>query len=121
MYTVGNNDLAPQFEGHLGRGEDADKMNPVNVTYFFTFEHPDEVPRSLNGVYIPSVYSFTYGNTYFLCMNSEITTTTKRDIYLEANLRNNVYRDQIRTWCINDARKYNKKRDDSLEGDELVE
>ena len=121
MYTVGNNDLAPQFEGHLGRGEDADKMNPVNVTYFFTFEHPDEVPRSLNGVYIPAVYSFTYGNTYFLCMNSEITTTTRKDIYLEANLKNNVYRDQIRTWCINDAKKYNKKRDDSLEGDELIE
>ena len=100
MYTVGNNDLCSLDATTLGYGEDSDKINPVNVNYFFTFEHPYTVPVSSAGVYIPCVYSFVYGNTYFLCMNSEITDTTRVDV-LGDIVGVNVYND-IKTWCDND-------------------
>ena len=76
MYTVGNNDLCPEDATVLGIGDDLSKLNPINVQYFFTFEHPYEIPMS-NGSYVPCVYSFVYGNTYFLSMNSEITESAR--------------------------------------------
>lgn len=111
MYTVGNNDLAPKEEGVLGRGTDIDKMNPINVHYFFTFEHPNYIPKSMNGVYIPAVYSFTYGDTYFLSMNSEITDRTREHIYEEIHTENNVYLDQIKPWVEEDISTYGAKGD----------
>ena len=77
MFTVGNNDLCPLDVYTLGDGSDISKTNPVNVEYFYTFEHPYEIPMSSTGVYVPSVYSFIYGNTYFLSMNSEITDVAR--------------------------------------------
>lgn len=106
MYTVGNNDLAPEFEGVLGRGNDFDKIDPVNVMYFFTFEHPTSIPKSLTGVYIPCIYSFTYGDTYFLSMNSEITSITRERIYKETELGVNVYKVQIKNWVEADMAEY---------------
>lgn len=78
MYSVGNNDLCPIVAQEFGNGQDTTKCNPINVEYFFTFEHPFEIPKAQSGKYIPCCYSFVYGNTYFLCMNSELTDSTNQ-------------------------------------------
>jgi hypothetical protein len=95
MYVVGNNDLSPEDFTILGDGGDLSKINPYNVLLFFTFEHPYEIPRSSTGVYIPSVYSFIYGDTYFLAMNSEISSLTN-DLVFEVPSSENVYTDDIK-------------------------
>ena len=100
MFTVGNNDLCPLDVYTLGDGSDISKTNPVNVEYFYTFEHPYEIPMSSTGVYIPSVYSFIYGNTYFLSMNSEITDVAREQIYGDV-AGENVY-NKLKTWAETD-------------------
>lgn len=82
MFTIGNNDLCSEDPKVLGTGEDLNKVNPENINFFFTFEFPYDMPEvPSNGKYIPSVYSFIYGDTYFLCMNSEFTLTTQQELY----------------------------------------
>lgn len=104
MYTVGNNDLCPVDVYTLGDGEDISKTNPANVEFFFTFEHPYTVPISSAGVYIPCVYSFVYGNTYFLSINSEITELARTDVFGDtAGI--NIYND-LKTWCTNDLTQH---------------
>lgn len=104
MYTVGNNDLCPIDVYTLGDGEDISKTNPANVEFFFTFEHPYTVPISSAGVYIPCVYSFVYGNTYFLSINSEITELARTDVFGDtAGI--NIYND-LKTWCTNDLAQH---------------
>lgn len=100
MYTVGNNDLCPDIPYILGNGSELTKMNPINVEYFFTFEHPYEIPRSSSGKYIPCIYSFIYGNTYFLSMNSEITNDAIIKVFEHSG--NNIYSDTIKNWCERD-------------------
>lgn len=100
MYTVGNNDLCPQIPYELGNGSELNKMNPVNVEYFFTFEHPYTIPRSNGGKYIPCIYSFIYGDTYFLSMNSEITGDAVTNIFEHSG--SNIYSDTIKAWCEED-------------------
>lgn len=104
MFTVGNNDLCPVDVYVLGDGEDISKTNPVNVEFFFTFEHPYTVPISSAGVYIPCCYSFVYGNTYFLSVNSEITELARTEIFGDVT-GINVYND-IKDWCTNDLAKH---------------
>lgn len=106
MYTVGNNDLCPVDVYQLGDGSDIAKTNPINIEYFFTFEYPFEIPQSSAGVYVPSVYSFIYGDTYFLSMNSEITTNARTDIFKDEET--NVYED-IKTWCDSDLTHCDEK------------
>lgn len=106
MYTVGNNDLCPVDVYQLGDGSDIAKTNPINIEYFFTFEYPFEIPQSSAGVYVPSVYSFIYGNTYFLSMNSEITTNARTDIFKDEET--NVY-DDIKAWCDSDLTHCDEK------------
>lgn len=104
MFTVGNNDLTPVDVYTLGDGEDLSKTNPANVEFFFTFEHPYTVPISSAGVYIPCVYSFVYGNTYFLSMNSEITELARTDVFGDiAGV--NVY-DDLKEWATNDLAQH---------------
>ena len=98
MYLVGNNDLSPVDIHKLGVGDDWSKSNPINVTYFFTFEHPFTIPTSTGGSYIPSVYSFIYGNTFFLVMNSEITSLTISDV-ISQDEAVNIYSDTLKAWC----------------------
>jgi hypothetical protein len=62
---------------------------------FYTFEHPYEVPKSATGKYIPSTYSFVYGDTYYLAMNTEISTLT-REIVFKDPAGVNVYTDNIK-------------------------
>ena len=101
MYTVGNNDLCPLDVYTLGIGDDLSKTNPINVQYFFTFEHPYQIPQSSAGVYVPCVYSFVYGNTYFLSMNSEITEIATTSLFLDVDGGVQVY-ESIQGWCEND-------------------
>jgi hypothetical protein len=97
MFSIGNNDLCPADVHELGRGADPDKMNPINATYFFTFEHPNTVPTSLAGVYVPCTYDFIIGDTYFLSINSEITTSARTELYGDID-GVNVY-DSLKSWC----------------------
>ena len=98
MYTVGNNDLCPLDVYTLGIGDDLSKANPINVQYFFTFEHPYSIPMSAAGIYVPCVYSFIYGNTYFLSMNSEITEIARTSLFLDIDGGTKVYQ-SIQSWC----------------------
>lgn len=77
MYTVGNNDLCPIIPQAFSDGSDLNKSNPINVQFFFTFEQFDDNIPKYNGVYIPCCYSFVYGDTLFLCANSELTDSKK--------------------------------------------
>lgn len=104
MYTVGNNDLCPVDVYTLGDGEDISKTSPANVEFFFTFEHPYTVPVSDAGIYIPCTYSFVYGNTYFLSVNSEITELARTSVFGDTG-SSNVY-NTIKTWCINDLSQH---------------
>ena len=74
QYTIGNNDLCPQIPYKLGDGGNTEKINPVNITYYYTFELDNEnLPLftvGQNKYYVPSLYSFNYGKHHFLCMNS---------------------------------------------------
>ena len=99
VFTVGNNDLCPLNVYTLGDGSDTSKTNPANVNYFFTFEHPFVIPKSASGVYIPSVYSFVYGNTYFLSMNSEITSDAITNIFGNDTT---IYSTTLKNWLTND-------------------
>lgn len=100
MFTIGNNDLCPLDVYVLGMGDEKDKTNPVNAEYFFTFEHPYTIPTSAAGVYVPCVYSFIYGNTYYLSMNSEITELARTDLFLDSDGQN-VYT-KLQEWSTQD-------------------
>lgn len=85
MTTVGNNDLCPTDIYTLGSGADNSKINPINMEYFYTYEMDE---RNLpifrlddKDIYVSSLYSFNYGNTHFICLNSEITAITETDVY----------------------------------------
>ena len=101
MYVVGNNDLSPENVYVLGTGTDLSKINSENIMCFYTFEHPYEVPKSATGKYIPSTYSFVYGDTYYLAMNTEISTLT-REIVFKDPAGVNVYTDNIKPWAERD-------------------
>lgn len=100
IYTVGNNDLCPLDVYTLGDGEDLSKINPINVEYFFTFEHPFTIPVSSTSVYVPCVYSFIYGDTYFLSMNSEIPEAARTSIFGDVE-GENVY-NKLKEWTSSD-------------------
>ena len=118
MFTIGNNDLCSADPKVLGTGEDLNKVNPENINFFFTFEFPYDIPEvDSTGKYIPSVYSFIYGDTYFLCMNSEFTLTTQQELYgvdssysvdNDANGPKGIY-SIIKQWCINDLQHIDNK------------
>ena len=105
MFTVGNNDLCPVNVYELGDGSDASKTNSINSQYFYTFEHPYTIPKSSASVYIASTYCFIYGNTFFMCMNSEITSTAETDIYDSTS----IYTTELKTWADNEISKIDSK------------
>ena len=118
MFTIGNNDLCSEDPKELGKGEDLNKVNPENINFFFTFEFPYDIPEvPSNGKYIPSVYSFIYGDVYFLCMNSEFTRDTQQNLY-EVSDSYSADNDPegptgiysiIKQWCINDLQHIDNK------------
>ena len=101
MYSVGNNDLCPIIAQEFGDGEDTTKCNPINVEFFFTFEHPEgRVPRSTTGKYIPCCYSFVYGNTLFLGVNSELTNSSNNAAAtIFGNDAGTLYQQWIKPWA----------------------
>jgi hypothetical protein len=81
MSTIGNNDLCPKIPYKLGDGGDSSKLNFANINFFYTFEIDTDNPpifgdEDTNYGFIPSIYSFNYGNAHFMCLNSEISEKT---------------------------------------------
>lgn len=117
MYIIGNNDLCPElYQGPeaLGDGEDASKINGINFQFFYTYEiDPNNPPfvedTAGKSYYIHSLYSFNYGNTHFLAVNSEITGSASGTI---GKLYNNadVY-GYMKQWCEKDLNSID--RDDT--------
>lgn len=110
MTVIGNNDLCPVNTYLLGGGEDDDKLNAINMRYFYTYEMDEENPPvfTLEGkeIFIDSLYSFNYGNTHFICVNSEIPINTELKVYgLSTN--GQVY-EEMEKWCQADIDKNTK-------------
>lgn len=104
MVTVGNNDLCPANMYVLGNGGDSSKINPSNMSFFYTFEMDETNPPIFTienkEVFIDSLYSFNYGNVHFMCVNSEITDMTETNIYgLSTGKITYPY---IKQWCQKD-------------------
>jgi hypothetical protein len=104
MTTVGNNDLCPINMYKLGTGEDNSKINPKNMSYFYTYEIDEANPPvfTVEGkeTFIDSLYSFNYGNTHFMCINSELTQNTEIGVY-GLSKGTQLY-DYISGWCETD-------------------
>ena len=110
MVTIGNNDLCPPNPYHLGTGEDDQKVNHINISFYYTFElnenywDPEtkkiETSESDSNIslfplfklplvdgsdykdqYVPSLYSFNYGFVHFICINSEIKDSTENYVW----------------------------------------
>lgn len=105
MYTIGNNDLCGIIPYELGNGDASTfKINHKNIQYYYTFEldinnpqifkyvNPDlNYEKCKNEVlekgedyftyYMPSLYSFNYGNYHFVCINSEFADNTSKVYY----------------------------------------
>lgn len=105
MVTIGNNDLCGIIPYELGDGDASKyKINHKNIQLYYCFELDENNPAifkydvgakidsSLLGdivnntettfdYYMPSLYSFNYGNWHFICLNSEFADTTYRCYY----------------------------------------
>ena len=109
MATIGNNDLCKVNVYELGDGSANTKINFANINFFYTFEIDEENPpvfkdgSTLLG-YIPSLYSFNYGDVHFICLNSEISAKTETDV-LGTNKTGIIY-SKIKEWCETDIAKY---------------
>jgi hypothetical protein len=107
MATIGNNDLCPKTFYELGNGSaDSSKINFASIAFFYTFEIDRNNPpifedgESAYG-YIPSIYSFNYGNAHFMCLNSEISEKTVKNV-IGVNKDNSLLYKAIEEWCKND-------------------
>ena len=110
MATIGNNDLCPKVVYKLGDGGDSSKINYANINFFYTFEIDEENPTIFGDGeimygYIPSIYSFNYGNVHFLCLNSEISEKTETEILGVSNNKGIIY-EKIKEWCVRDIEKH---------------
>ena len=105
MYTVGNNDLAPGNPRVLSTGAAAtSKINPAYIHYYTCYEMSDDNPAIIvnpenhKEYYVPSCYSFTYNDVFFMSVNSEIAANTSRDVYDGLNVFKFVH-----DWCQNEV------------------
>lgn len=120
MATIGNNDLCSEQTYFLGNGGDLNKINPITITLFYTFEADEENPcifditnddgtKVVTNIYIPSLYSFNFGNIHFLCVNSEITISAEQSIFkldwVNASNYGYIY-EKVKNWCQADIDKY---------------
>lgn len=129
MATIGNNDLCPKDPFILGDGSESSKINPINITFFYTFEiDPDNpcifnidkknedgtIETTINNVYVPSLYSFNYGCAHFMCINSEITINTEATVFGINWATNSSYGfvyEKVKEWCEKDIATYGKLHD----------
>lgn len=104
MTVIGNNDLCPEKLYQLGDGGDVAKINPRNMSYFYTYEMDENNPPifTIEGkqIFVDSLYSFNYGNTHFICVNSEITDKTETIVYGLST--NGLIYDEMKKWCEKD-------------------
>lgn len=112
MVTVGNNDLTPANVYILGDGGDNSKINATNIRFFYCYEMDEENPPVFNvegkEIFVESLYSFDVGERHFLCVNSEISSNTERDVY--GLTTSGVMYDLIREWCERDDAKATKAK-----------
>lgn len=112
MVTVGNNDLTPANVYVLGDGGDNSKINATNIRFFYCYEMDEENPPVFNvegkEIFVESLYSFDVGERHFLCVNSEISSNTERDVY--GLTTTGVMYDLIREWCERDDTKATKAK-----------
>lgn len=112
MVTVGNNDLTPANVYVLGDGGDNSKINATNIRFFYCYEMDEENPPVFNvegkEIFVESLYSFDVGERHFLCVNSEISSNTERDVY--GLTTTGVMYDLIREWCERDDAKATKAK-----------
>lgn len=108
MATIGNNDLSENLLYKVTIADDNNKLWPENITLFYTFESDKNNPPifTVNSkkYYIPSLYSFNYGFTHFMCVNSEIKDITEQNKegfnFGDGNYGN--FYPLIKEWCEND-------------------
>ena len=104
MATVGNNDLSPKETYKIPDGKDNSKVSLENFRYFYTYEMDEENPPvfSVNSVeyFIPSLYSFNYGNTHFMCVVSEIKQAAEEEVYGFEGYGH--FYPLIKEWCVKD-------------------
>lgn len=104
MYVIGNNDLCGIIPYELGDGNASKyKINHKNIQYYFTYELDENNPAIFKFVkedldiskmgdvlegdntmfkyYMPSLFSFNYGNYHFIGLNSEFAANTYRIYY----------------------------------------
>lgn len=111
MVTVGNNDLTPANVYVLGDGGDNSKISSANIGFFYCYEMDEDNPPIFTvedkEIFVQSLYSFDYGEAHFLCVNSEISANTERDVY--GLKQTGVMYDLIKEWCERDDAKVNAK------------
>lgn len=104
MVTVGNNDLTPANVYVLGDGGDDSKINATNIRFFYCYEMDEDNPPVFTvedkEIFVESLYSFDVGHNHFLCVNSEISANTERDVY--GLTTTGIMYDLIRQWCERD-------------------
>lgn len=137
MVTIGNNDLCGITPYELGNGNaDLYKINHKNIQYYycfeldtnnspiFTFRHTSKINTSILGdvlsytettfdYYMPSLYSFNYGNYHFICLNSEFAPNTYRCYYDDPAISDlfkqhafyNMYKWLVRDYNANSSKK----------------
>lgn len=111
MVTVGNNDLTPANVYVLGDGGDNSKISSANIGFFYCYEMDEDNPPVFTvedkEIFIQSLYSFDWGETHFICVNSEISSNTESAVY--GLSKTAVMYDLIREWCERDDAKTNAK------------
>lgn len=113
MATIGNNDLSLKDLSVIGKSSDgdSDKLWHENIEFYYTFESDDRNLPLFTGntgdttYYIPSLYSFNYGNVHFLCMNTEIKAVAEEgsNAYGFGANQYGFFYPQIKEWCENDV------------------
>ena len=113
MPVIGNNDLCPANIYQLGNGGDSSKINPKNLSFFYTFEMDPNNPPIFNiegkEVFVDSLYSFNYKNAHFLMVNSEITEGTEKNVY--GLSQGGLLYSKIKEWCIEDITNIQNSED----------
>ena len=103
MFTIGNNDLCGVKEYELGDGTAGKyKINHKNITFYYCFEL-DLVNSAIfssgtTEYYMPSLYSFNFGQYHFVSINSEFAANTYKCYQQEAGTFTTDTYDQMAAW-----------------------
>ena len=139
MACIGNNDLCGVDLFQLGKGvASIDKINSQTIQLFYNFELDTQnstyfkynfgsaldesklgnvITNDSNSFtyFMPSVYSFNYGDYHFICLNSEFATNPGvynvyySDSSIESSFKNSAYY-QLYKWMQKDVQLYPNKK-----------